>query len=247
VEDSTGGLAGGQRSLAARVSQYIREQIIASRLKPGDRILEIPLAKELGVSQPTVREALKELEYEGFVTKMARKGTYVTSLSSEDIQKISEVRALLEPAAVAKAAVHLTPKSSQRLREITEKMAQALDAGDRLTFHHLDMTFHRTIWKLSDNEYLERALSRLLFSLFAFVLSQQEASVFADALRQHHEILAGLTSGDPEESVKRFWDATWDFWAKHHQVRLERDATSPVGVRSIASGLGMKDHVSRAG
>ena len=93
------------RSLAEAAAQSLREAIIAGKLKPGERLIEQKLASQLGIGQPTLREALKELEYQGFVRKLANKGrTFVTKLSTEDISKIHQVRMVLEVLAVDLAA-----------------------------------------------------------------------------------------------------------------------------------------------
>lgn len=207
------------RSLAQAVSQQLREAIISGRLKPGERLREAHLARALGVSQPTVREALKELENEGFVVKRARKGTKVVALDRRDIQKVSEIRALLEPLAFRRAAARIDDRAAARLRQAVEQMADAVRRRDRVGFHHWDMAFHRLVWELSGNEYLERTLSRLLFSLFAFVLSQQEDEQFLDSVRQHEEMLRGLLSRDPEAALQAYWTATRSYWLKHYGVR----------------------------
>src|SRR5579859_7833774 len=74
------------------VSGAVREAILNGKLSPGDRIVEIKLAKQLNVGQNAVREALQELEFQGFVTKTPNKGTFVTDLSLDDINQIYRFR-----------------------------------------------------------------------------------------------------------------------------------------------------------
>lgn len=208
------------RSLAHLAGQNLREAVISGHLRAGDRIREQQLAKTLGISQQTVREGLKELEYEGFVRKIPNKGTYVTQLTDDDIQKISEVRVVLEVLAVGRAAERLHPEAADRLREILEKIRISVEAGDRLEFHRRDLEFHAVIWELSDNEHLGSALHRLVSSLFAFVLFQQDRHTFDDAYRQHKQILDALLTGDRRTAQSEYLKATRSFWRKHHRVRL---------------------------
>src|SRR5258708_37020667 len=82
--------------LADRVSDLIKEAILSGKLDPGDRIVEMKLAKDLGVGTTAVREALFELESQGFVSRITGKGTFVTQLTSEDVEQIQRVRRELE-------------------------------------------------------------------------------------------------------------------------------------------------------
>jgi DNA-binding FadR family transcriptional regulator len=77
-------------------AEALRNAIIAGDIKPGERLLEHKLAARLGIGQPTLREAFKELEYQGFLRKGPQRGTYVTKLSKDDFRKILEVRLALE-------------------------------------------------------------------------------------------------------------------------------------------------------
>ena len=89
-----GATIGGERftpvrfpSLPEAVAEKLREAVLAGQLKPGERLVEQKLAASLGIGQPTLREALKELEFQGFVRKSPKKGTYVTELTPEDSAK----------------------------------------------------------------------------------------------------------------------------------------------------------------
>ena len=74
------------------VCETLREAIISGVLRPGERLMEIQLAEELGVSRTPVREAIRKLELEGFVIMIPRRGTYVADLSIKDINEVFEVR-----------------------------------------------------------------------------------------------------------------------------------------------------------
>jgi DNA-binding GntR family transcriptional regulator len=82
-------------------AQTLREAILSGELKGGgDRILEQHWSNRLAIGQPTLREAIRELEHQGLVRKTQQRGTYVTKLGPEDYQRILEVRLPLEPLAV---------------------------------------------------------------------------------------------------------------------------------------------------
>ncbi len=213
------------RSLPEAVAERLREAILAGVLKPGERLIEQKLAGRFGIGQPTLREAFKELELQGFVRKTApNKGTYVTKLNQEDFQKILEVRMALEVVAIGKAATHWNEGKSHELSSIVTRMEAAASEFDLATFHKNDLQFHRTIWDLTGNEYLGIALERVAFLLFAFVLLQRPGGAeneFLAAVEQHRQILAGLQSGDPNTARKTFVESTLTFWSEKHHVKVE--------------------------
>ncbi len=78
------------------VFENLREAILEGKLKPGQRLMEVQLAEQLGVSRTPVREAIRKLELEGLVVMLPRKGAYVANMSLKDIMDVLEVRASLE-------------------------------------------------------------------------------------------------------------------------------------------------------
>src|SRR6266852_4935809 len=75
-------------SLPEAVAEKLREAVLAGQLKPGERLLEQKLAASFGIGQPTLREALKELEYQGFVNKIPLKGTYIATFDKNDCREL---------------------------------------------------------------------------------------------------------------------------------------------------------------
>ncbi len=209
------------RSRPQAVAESMREAILAGTFKPGERLVEQKLAARFGVGQPTLREALKELELQGFVRKSPNHGTHVTQLTHEDFCKILEVRMALETVAIERAAVKLTDEVAMRLEQAVDEMAAAAGRFDLARFHKSDLRFHREIWEMAGNEYLLVVLERVAFALFAFVLLQrprQSGNEFLAAAEQHREILAGLRSRNPAVAREAFVRATNKFWIEQHQV-----------------------------
>lgn len=226
------------RSVPETAAETLRDAIIRGKLKPGDRLLEQKLATSLGIGQPTLREALRELEYQGFVRKIPQRGTYVTRLSKDDFRKILEVRMALEVLAIDNAARNLRPEDEKELVALVEEMGKAADTFDLSLFHKIDVEFHRKVWSVAGNEYLERALEGTAFRLFAFVLLQRESGSrqeFIDSTRQHQQILSGLCSHNPAKAREAFVANTLKFWTEHHQVSLGHCIllmVTPTGVES---------------
>ena len=127
------------------------------------------MAKQLGVGQPTVREALVTLEYQGLVVRKTNQGCIVTILTSEEISQILRVRGELEVLAVELSAEFATTADITELLEITRAMRAAGDEKDVNGFFSHDFRFHETLWKASGNIFLPRLLSQLMLPLMAFL------------------------------------------------------------------------------
>jgi len=204
-------------------AEALRSAIIVGHIKPGERLLEQKLAARLGIGQPTLREALKELEHQGFVRKVPQRGTYVTKLSKDDFRDIQEVRMALEILAIDKATRNVTSEVGEELAALVEEMGRAAANFDLASFHKVDTAFHRRLWALAGNPYLAEALELVAFRLFAFVLLQrprESRNEFLAATQQHREILAGLCSRDPLKARQAFVSSTLKFWKDYHEVSI---------------------------
>jgi len=210
------------KSLPESVAEQLREAILSGQVKPGERLIEQKLAVLFGIGQPTVREALKQLEHQGFVTKLPNRATFVTDLSEADMEKMFDVRMVLETLAIERAAPRITPDSMEILRGHLADMEIAAQVMNLSAFQQCDIAFHHAIWDLSGNEYLATALDRIVPALFAFVLLKRHGNRegYLASIRQHQEILEGLATGDPIEARQAFRRSTQGYWHLHHKVRI---------------------------
>jgi len=217
------------QSAPQAAAQALREAIISGELKGGDRILEQKWSGILGIGQPTLREALRELEHQGLLRKTPQRGTYVAELSPDDYRQILEVRIPLEAMAMARAAERLTPEVEKELVGIVEAMAGTEGDPDTKRFHDCDVLFHRTVWELAGNRYLHDLLETITFRLFVFSVvgrwpdHPNAPEEFRAAVQQHVRILDGLRTRDPQEAQRAFVDNTVEYWNSQYQLSLRRD------------------------
>jgi len=211
-------------------AQAIRESIISGELRGGDRIIEQKWAVRLGIGQPTLREALHELEHQGLVRKTQQRGTYVVQLSPEDFRLIQEVRIPLEAIAVGKAAENFTPDADRELTAIVEAMAgPGISEVDVKSFHESDVSFHRKIWELAGNEYLRSTLETVTFRLFVFSIvdrwpgNPKAMSERLAAVQEHVGILEGLRSGDKKVARKAFIKQTVQYWNAQYALGINEE------------------------
>lgn len=112
------------KSLARQVADVLTDRIFTMALKPGDRIIEAKIAKELEVSQTSVREALLIMEQTGLVDNTSRRGTYVTTLTSEDIAALYDIMTHLYVMNVEK----LSGKIRESFMDLNRKMLDEMEA-----------------------------------------------------------------------------------------------------------------------
>ncbi len=138
----------------------IREAIFAGELKPGDRLIETYWARELGVSQGPVREAIRDLEAMGLVETVPFKGSRVRTLTEKDVQDNYSVRICLESKSIRDAITTLDDAGlaalAERLQHILEEMDRCAGRGDLRAFTDSDTAFHRAIIDATGNEVLRK-------------------------------------------------------------------------------------------
>jgi DNA-binding GntR family transcriptional regulator len=153
-------------TLKAHLVSTLRDAIIARRFKPGDRLNESQLARQYSVSRIPVREALQQLQEQGLVMNHPRRGMFVNILSDDDCQKINSLRIVLEAEALKLCRARLTAASEKQLLDLVERM-EKWNAGSEIDAAALDLEFHRALWNLSGNSYLEKVLNSQVPMLFA--------------------------------------------------------------------------------
>jgi DNA-binding GntR family transcriptional regulator len=115
------------RSVEESVTETLRDAILGGDLKPGQRLAQVELSEELGVSRIPLRDALRRLEAEGLVTIDRRRGARVSSLTADDVQEIYEMRMLLEGDCARRAISSLGDDDVERLVRLSEEMDRTAD------------------------------------------------------------------------------------------------------------------------
>jgi GntR family transcriptional regulator, rspAB operon transcriptional repressor len=140
--------------------EEIKRRIILNELKPEETLTELGLARELGCSQGTIREALLRLQEDGLVHRAGHRGTSVTGLDPEEAEEILAVRRRIETRGALRAASHVTADALSQLDVLQEAMEDAARSGDEYRLLQLDTEFHLAIFRLSGLQALEQILIR---------------------------------------------------------------------------------------
>lgn len=185
-------------SLRVRVAEVLKEAIFAGALEPGESLAEIRLARELQVSQATVREALAELERYGLVVRIPNRSTMVTRFSSKEMAERMTLRICLESVACVEAASRMTEEDYGQLALLLAALNDSMRQGDPFVRVQADLTFHNFIWERSGNSTLLRMLHELTAPLFAFACILRKRGVVKEKplLNPHETIIEAIKTRD---------------------------------------------------
>ena len=189
----------GYQPLRDMVFDVLMSAIMQGQLSPGERLLEVQLADEMGVSRTPVREAIRRLELEGFVVMVPRKGAYVAGLSINDVEEVYEIRTVLETLAVRLAAQRMQPADYAQLDELSEKMRATWQEGNVDNWVSLDASFHELLYKFSRNERLVAMMNNIMEQLSRYrIISLANVEVRHNSLSEHQELIEALKRHDSE-------------------------------------------------
>ena len=184
------------------VFQTLRAAILKGDLKPGERLMEIHLANQLGVSRTPIREAIRMLELEGLVIMMPRKGAMVASISKEDLKDVLEVRKALDTLAVSLACERITPDGLKRLKSAAVHFKGATITLDSTKIAEADVAFHDEIHKASGNKRLSVMVNNLAERIYRYRFEYiKESYDCVQLIEEHDEIVKNIEKGDKEEAI----------------------------------------------
>jgi DNA-binding GntR family transcriptional regulator len=193
-------------SKKTRVVASLKEAILSGAIRSGEQIVEGKIAQQFGVGQGLIREALIELEHQGFVQRTPFSGTQVPKLTLENAQQIFDIRIELEPLAFWLAGPKMNPEQLNQLAELADQGKKAATVEDLDKFFDLHLLFRRRIWELSENKYLQQTLERLVIPLYALYLIRRSYSreglleTVLNCIDHQEKILEGFRTEDFDES-----------------------------------------------
>lgn len=187
--------------LAERVAETLRRAIFSGHFAPGGQLLEAHLARELQVSQTTVREALVRLHQIGLVTRVPNKGSFVASLSDQEVKDRLSIRWLLEGFAWFEASKRMSESDIEELEAKLEALHQAESGDDFPLAADVELDFHGVIWRHSGNEALAETLQKLTPPLFAYKTHQrrERGESLSGGFERHRAVVDALRSKEPAQ------------------------------------------------
>jgi DNA-binding GntR family transcriptional regulator len=215
--------------LADEVYDTLLGQLMSLRIVPGSRVTIDALARELGVSQTPIRDALNRMEADGLVVRVPHAGYRIPPQITRDrFEDMVEVRLLLEPAAARRAAERASAQQVAGLRRMLEEMAE-LVGGDRHlaygAFGLRDAAFHDLVAQSAGNQLVREALARLHTHVHLFRL-HYDTEVTYLAMGEHDEVVAAVAARDPDAAA----------YAMRQHIMLSRDRFRRLFDRAEATG-----------
>ena len=179
----------------------LRQAILKGELQPGERLMEISLAKLLGVSRTPIREAIRKLELEGLVVMVPRKGAHVAHITEKELNDVLEVRLGLEELAIKKACERITEEELVLLEEAAETFSGLMTSGNLIELAEADVKFHDVIYAATHNERLVQLLNNLREQMYRYrmeYLKDENSRILLD--EEHKEICRAVRAGDFEKA-----------------------------------------------
>jgi DNA-binding GntR family transcriptional regulator len=202
--------------MADEVYDTLLGQLMSLRIVPDSRVTIDALARELGVSQTPIRDALNRMEADGLVVRIPNAGYRIPpQINRSRFEDMVELRLLLEPAAARRAAEHATADQVTGLRRMLEDMAELADGDGHLAYGAFglrDAAFHDLVAESAGNQLVREALARLHTHVHLFRLVYDTQVTFL-AMGEHDDVLAGIAARDPEAAA----------YAMRRHILLSRD------------------------
>lgn len=148
----------------------LRQAILKGEMEPGERLMEIQLAKKLGVSRTPIREAIRKLELEGLVIMIPRRGAEVAGITEKALRDVLEVRRSLEELAIELAVARMKEGDIKALEAARIEFREALNTNDMIRIAQADEKFHDVIYAGTYNDKLVQLLNNLRDQIYRYRL-----------------------------------------------------------------------------
>ena len=151
-----------RETLTEQIARHLGQQIITGHYKPGHKLRELEIARELDVSSNTVREAFHIVEKRHLVTIEPRRGAFVAEITPKQVADLYDFMFTLFGELAARAATHWRADDLQDFTALVERMGAQIKANDGGAFHATAFEFVTSALRFADNRYLEQALTDLI-------------------------------------------------------------------------------------
>jgi DNA-binding GntR family transcriptional regulator len=189
-------------TLRERIVSSIRSAIVNGQLKPGTRIAEPELAERFGISRTPIREAFRQLESEGFISVIPRKGAIVASFSPQDVSNFYDLKMILEGYAARLATMALTESDIERMETLNHQMEVASGKKDVRRVLDLHNEFHDVFLRACGNEKLHQIVQNMVMQFQRFRLVLAMPGKVEGSIEKHLEIIDAFRRRDPALAEK---------------------------------------------
>ncbi|MBR4400674.1 MAG: GntR family transcriptional regulator [Synergistes sp.] len=208
------------KSMREQVYEYLRVQMNEGRIRPNSFLNLNEISKELGMSRTPLRDALFQMEAEGFVTIFPRRGVVVNALTLEKIRNIYEMLGALESAVLVLVAVRFRDSDAEAMEKLNQKMAKALAQNNFSLFYENNLKFHNTYLDLSDNSEMLHAIKIRKERLYDFPRNKAFVKEWeVHSLEEHRAMTDLLKNHDFNGAADYIRDVHWSFSVQERFIR----------------------------
>lgn len=185
------------------VFNTLRKAILTGTLQPGERLMEIHLANQLGVSRTPIREAIRKLELEGLVIMIPRRGAEVAQITEKDLKDVLEVRRTLDALCAELACDRITDEEKLQLKKACAEFKDATVSGDVTTIAEADVKLHDIIVAATGNKRLIQMVNNLSEQMYRYRFEYiKDESQHNHLVDEHRMIYEGIIQNDKVKAAQ---------------------------------------------
>ncbi len=211
------------RSLREQVYEYLRSEIQQGRIVPGSFIQLNAISERLGISKTPLRDAIIQMECEGFVTILPRRGVVVNKLTLEEIIDVLEIVGALESAVIVSVFDRIGPAHLKKMGQLNQQMRKQLESDrfDRFDqkFYRLNIAFHDVFLNLSKNKSLRQIIMPIKQRLYDFPRPSYIREWELINCDEHDQLIHLIKTGKREKAASLWRDEHWSFSAHEAFIR----------------------------
>jgi len=199
------------KSLREQIYDYFKNEMQSGKLLPGSSINVNEISQQLGISKTPLRDALIQLETEGFVSILPRKGVLVRKLTLKDIKESYEVIGALESSVVLSVFDRFTKDHISEIDTLNDQQKKAIQRDDFENYYRLNLSFHGIFLNLSNNETLHKIITPLKQRLYDFPRRNYLKEWELQHLDEHDQFISFIKMGDKEGAANIIKNVHWSF------------------------------------
>jgi len=188
------------RTISEQIADQLRDAILKGQIRSGEKLSEPQWAEKLKVSRTPLREAIRSLGAEGFITITPRKGAVVSPLTVQDIREFYEVKGLLEGYAARLAIHRLTPAQIDRMDQINEEINREREVTHWRSLFNLHNEFHYIFLQAAGNSRLDQIVTQLTQQFQRFRIALTMSGRMEGSITQHRDIIKAFRDHDAERA-----------------------------------------------
>ncbi len=207
------------QSLREQIYLYLRDGMQTGELAPGATLNLNEISNKLGISKTPLRDALIQLEAEGFVSILPRRGVMVNKLTLEDVREYYDILGALEASVVLDVFHQITPDHIGRMKQLNQDQKTALAREDHENYYRLNLEFHGVFLDLGANKTMLRLITPLKQRLYDFPRHRYNVDWEKSNCAEHDLFIEFIEAGDREGAARFMKYRHWSYTFQEKHIR----------------------------